>query len=469
MKAGKIGLVSLLTLGLLAGGNAHAALTFWVKGDLMIIYGKAEAGDPAKLKEKLTPAVKNIVLRSPSGTDWSLARDLAEVVSDAHVTTVVHGYCGDFVCPMIFLSGDKRMFSGVDRPELHYLSLWTDYDYFSPGNDPQITYRRINEWWRAHTKIPSSELQIVKESWLSVTNERNHFSDSINFFPVSAKFSRGNTLRCFGSKRVQGKSQYLIDCTPKPEAAALTMGIVTTNDLFTHPDLREPVDVIPPVPTNVAKISDAPIAALGENCRDLYKDYLRQDSPKAFVVSQNQGCRSSNAQWFRPYKSALEQCQKNNGGAECRFYAIDNDVVFTPFDQALPATPTKTASHESSSAAPVLTSQNTSLLLARGASKEDGPSGVAEKFTVEGKILAYLTFKWDSPSLKGTRQEIEVRWLNADKVVSSQKQELVLSESSQHIWQPVLAADIGTGKARVEIYAAGNLIATKSFTVVEHL
>jgi len=469
MKFWKISRLSSLALGLLIAGNAYAALNFWVKGDLMIIYGKAEAGDPAKLKEKLTPAVRSIVLRGPSGTDWSLAKDLADIVSDAHVTTVVHGYCGEFVCPMIFLSGDKRMFSGVDRPELHYLSIWTDYDYFSPNNDSQITYKRINEWWHAHTKIPTNDLQVVKESWLSVTNERNHFSDNINFFSSSAKFSKGYTLRCLGSKRVQGKPQYLIDCVPKPENSALLMGIVTTNDLFTHPDLRESADLTPPALTNVAKISDTPIAALGENCRDLYKDYLRQDSPKAFVVSQNQGCRSSNAQWFRPYKSALEQCQKNNGGAECHFYAIDNDVVFTPFDQTLPAIPTKIASRESAPPVPVLTQQNTSLLLARNASKEDGPSGVAEKFTVEGKILAYLTFKWDSASLKGAKQEIEVRWLNGDKVVSSQKQEIAVREPSQHVWLPVLAADIGTGQARVEIYAGGNLVATKSFAVVEHL
>jgi hypothetical protein len=117
----------------------------------------------------------------------------------------------------------------------------------------------------------------------------------------------------------------------------------------------------------------------------------------------------------------------------------------------------------------ILAPQNISVLLARSASKEDGPSGVSDKFTVEGKIVAYLTVKWDEATVAGGQQNLEVRWFSGDKLVSRQKQELTLSTSPHRVWLSTLAADIGSGAAHVEVYAQDKLIASKAFSVVEKM
>ncbi len=128
------------------------------------------------------------------------------------------------------------------------------------------------------------------------------------------------------------------------DATALSKGIITTEELFTHPELREDSDVAPPAATNVAKIDDKPIARMGDSCVEDYKNFLRQDSPKAFVVSSKGGCNWNNAQAFRPYKSALDNCKKR-ADLECRFYAIDDTVVFTPFEDNVAEAPQKASNN----------------------------------------------------------------------------------------------------------------------------
>jgi len=111
-----------------------------------------------------------------------------------------------------------------------------------------------------------------------------------------------------------------------------------------------------------------------------------------------------------------------------------------------------------------LSGKHLSVLIARNASKEDGPSGVSDKFTVEGKLVAYLTIKWDATDALPSQQELEVRWFNGDKQVSAQKQIVDLSASPQRVWVSTLAADIGVGKGAGKV-----LIGSKPFSIAEKL
>lgn len=306
--------------------TAHSALTLWTQGDLMIISGKAEAGDVTQLQAKLTPAIRFVVLHSPNGGTWTLAENLAAVVEKARVTTVVHGPCIRFVCPMLFLAGEQRMFSGNGRPESHYVALQFDRIGFVTGDD-HTPYRMVHEWWLRHTHLRNADLETVSPLFF---NKVSNHSDQLIFFPDAAEFSRGNVLHCADEMREANEPQYFSDCLPVEDASAHQRGIVTTVDTFSRPRiLSVRPDVAPPSPSGIAALEDIPVAEISDECKRKYKIFLKQDSPRAFVVAEDGGCNWANAQTFRPHAFAMGLCLKHS--KDCRYYTVDNSVVFTPF------------------------------------------------------------------------------------------------------------------------------------------
>ncbi|HSD37075.1 MAG TPA: hypothetical protein VLC92_06180 [Rhodocyclaceae bacterium] len=455
-------LASSLCLGWAA--SAQSALTFWKSGDLMIVYGTIDQGDVEKVKRELTTAIKTVVIRAPLGMNFRAARDVAKVIEDAEVTTVAHGNCTELVCPMLFLSGKRRMFSGAGPASAHTLTIGIGEPTHVLSDDSGVKIETIHEWWREHTKLTRSDVSLSRDGFFSTTGNTSKFDRKV-FFPAQAKFSKGNVLHCSGT----AKSQQLVDCRPVPDATALSKGIVTTDELFVDSRLTEASDVAVPAPTNLVALDAGQTLLASDRCKEIYRDYLKQDLPRAFVVSNKEGCHWASI-GIRPFERAMKACEKEVlAGKECRFYSVDNGIVFTPFEQAQPPAVIATKSEVARAKVVSLDQSNTSLLLARNATAEDGPSGVNDRFSVEGKIIAYLTFKWDADNAPSGAQRVEVRWFSGDKLVSSQQSEFVLSASPHRIWMPVLSADIGAGKNRVDVFANGTLIASKPFEIVEKL
>lgn len=442
--------------------SAFATLTLWKSNDLMIVYGKAEPGDAEKFKEALSPGIKKLVLKNPTGMNFDLAREMAKTVEKAEITTVIHGGCTELVCPMLFLSGKQRQFSGARPLTAHSLTLGIG-ESSHVLSDSQTKISDIHSWWQRHTELTRDDLSIYRESAFAIIENRSKFDRKV-FFPSGSGFSKGEVIHCSGT----AKSQNLVDCHAVPGATALNKGIVTSNDLFIDERLYESADTVPPSPSGFAVLAGSLDVSSSDNCKTMYQDFLKQDKPRAFVVSNKQGCNWASL-GFRPNERAMQNCLKEPlSGKECRFYAVDDAVVFTPFGTPLPATSGKQSGTEN---APVslFNAGNTTLLLARSASKEDGPSGVGDQFSIEGKILAYLTFRTSGLSTDGTAQKIEARWFNGSKLIGSSSQDVSVTGSTHHAWLPVLAADVGTGNARVEIYAGGQLIASKNFRIQEKL
>lgn len=436
---------------------AHAGLTFYTSGDLMMVHGTAENGDARKLKGKLTPDIKTVVLRSPRGMDWTTARDLGDTIAAANISTVLHGWCAELACPVMFLAGKNRMFSGVGRAEAHYLSLYIGNGGFV-FSGTQDRVQSAMDWWLRHTKLTMRDVEVYRESVFSILPNSEKLDRKV-FFPDAAHYPKGNILHCSGG----AKSAALIDCMPVPDSSALGKGIVTTATLFTDPRLTEKEDTPAPAPTAFAALTDISAVPVGDNCKGIYADFLKQPSPRAFYVSEQRGCGWNNQQAFRPNKAAMDRCNESKQG-ECRLYAVDDHVVFVPFSEALPAQAPQSAQRGALPAAPLV-----SVLLARSASKEEGPVGVADKFGVEGKILAYVTLRPDGARAKDEETTFETRWFCNDKLVMTQTQSVLLSPAPTSAWQPILAADIGVGRASVEIYVAGKRMASKTFSIVEKL
>ncbi|MEC5385863.1 hypothetical protein VVD49_09015 [Uliginosibacterium sp. H3] len=306
------------------------AMNYYKNNGVLKLSGKADASDLTKLKESLSPDITTVIVAEPTGAAWALSRDLAEIVENAKVTTVLQGWCEGFVCPAMFLAGKERMFSGIARPETMYVSLPISTGNFPPtGEDARRPWSDLTDWWREHTKLGRTELWPRHAPALrsSIVARVEH----LKFFHPSAKTSKGSAIECWGEK------QDFLNCVPMSDNRdALDAGIITTLDRYVPADKKEITqDIAPPPPSTFAKLEDSPLKVekLNEKCEATYEEFLRHDSPRAFVVSASGGCYFSSAIVFTPYSSAMGKCQKATKN-DCQFYAVDDKVVFAGFKPA---------------------------------------------------------------------------------------------------------------------------------------
>jgi hypothetical protein len=304
----KFGLFFVLSLLL---PTTSMAISVFSNNDLVILWGEVKDGDERQLQEALTPAVKYLVFRGLTGGSYDSMKRLARVVKDASVTTVIHGPC-TFTCSRVFLAGKERLFSGEGRPENHYF-LPTGA-FFADGSASSQDYAYLN----SNADIPGS---LIRE--YAQMQKR-----SLLIFPTNAKFSQNATA--YGC---DGKSYFsAANCTPLKEVNAMSMKIITSETVYRSANLKEAVDMPSPAKTDYAKITDAPnLETIHNNCRTtVYQDYLKQEKPKAFVISRG-SCYMSHGSFFKPNQYAMDNCKKVAGADNCRFYAVDDDIVFTPF------------------------------------------------------------------------------------------------------------------------------------------
>lgn len=460
----------LLALGLGLTGSAQAALSFMTTGDLLKVWGKAEIGDEEKLAAKLTPEIKTVVLQSPDGSNWSLARDLGEKIEARGVTTVAHGPCSSFTCAMMFLSGKQRLFSGAGRAETHYvvLSFWEA----NTGSNHAITSDRstmddVLTWWSGHTKLKGSDLRVHHDSMFYTRGSTFRYDHKI-FFPAEARVSPANVLHCSGEKEEKlGRSLYFSECMPAQDASALGKGIVTSNERFAHPEIKAQEDIAAPAPSQYAKLTDPLTLPLNDTCRENYELFRTLDAPRAFVVSSNGGCAMRNAQSFRPRYFALEACKKLENPGSCRLYAVDDEVVFTPFDQPQAKTTTAAAKQDKTPTPAVhLKPEHARLSLARSYSKDSGLQGLGDQFTLEGKIVLFAHLNWEPSDWAPGQQVMEVRWFINDKLVrTSRNSKINYQRAPATFWAAPATADLGPGQGRAELYANGVLLGSKPFTI----
>ncbi len=290
--------------------TSSMAINIFTNSDLVIIYGDVKDGDDRILQEALTPSIKYLAFRGLNDSGYDTMKRLARVVKNAEVTTVVHGRCG-FTCSRVFLAGKQRMFSGEGRPETHYLI--PRGAFFSDGSASTEDYAYLN----ANSDIPGSLIREYAQAQ----------KKTLMIFPSNAKFSQNSTVYGCDDKT------WVYNCNPLIERTALSMKIVTTNEVYRSQNLKEAPDSIAPAATDFAKITELPpIETLSSKCRtEIYPEFLKQEKPKAFVISSNNGCYWSNGLSFRPIQTALNNCKKANAEATCKVYAVNDEVVFKPF------------------------------------------------------------------------------------------------------------------------------------------
>ena len=287
------------------------AIGIFKNGDMLILHSDFVTGDENKIEEALTPDVKYVVIRGVRNGDSVSTMTAARHIESANVTTVVQGYCA-FTCTRLFLAGKRRMFSGEGRLEATYLGLGGRY--YTDGGVVIDDYAYVT----SQTDIPGKFLR-------EYIQQRDN---SLKIFHPKAVLMKGSTV--FGC----GKKTNVSDCDALPSLTAINTRVITTEELYKSSNLVVKADDQPPPKSNFAKLTETPpIQTLSDKCRNEdYREFLKQDSPRAFVISSSNACYWRNAQTFTPLKFAMEACQKAVGDTgTCKFYAVNDDVVFTPF------------------------------------------------------------------------------------------------------------------------------------------
>ena len=287
------------------------AINIFTNNDLVILWGDLKDGDDRKLEEALTPDIKYLAFRNLQGGGYDTMRRMFRVVKAANLTTVIHGSCG-FTCSRVFLAGKERIFSGEGRPESH--SFRPGGAFFADGSASTEDYAFL----KSNSDIPGSMIQ-------DYAQQQKH---TLLVFPSNAKFSQQVTVFGCDGKTYNSPG----NCSPLKGVSATGMKIITSDATFKSANLKEAEDLMAPPKTDFAKINDAPaIETIHTNCKTKdYQDFLKQEKPRAFVVSKST-CYRSNSTFFRPYKLPMDDCIKAAGADNCRFYAVDDDIVFTPF------------------------------------------------------------------------------------------------------------------------------------------
>lgn len=120
--------------------------------------------------------------------------------------------------------------------------------------------------------------------------------------------------------------------------------------------------------------------------------------------------------------------------------------------------------------------KNASIVMARDIKKvqrtsgingnfDQWPVGIADKFDLDGKIVAYITFKWNGISRAGGQRKVEARWFAGDKLVSIRESFHTFGAPPYDMWFSIHPAELGVGKARVEVYVDGVFVGSRNFEV----
>ena len=112
----------------------------------------------------------------------------------------------------------------------------------------------------------------------------------------------------------------------------------------------------------------------------------------------------------------------------------------------------------------VMNNNNAKVITARKASKEEGATGVTDKFSLEGKIYAYATFQWEV-GVNAGKQEIVAKWFSGEKLVSESKVNCDFSKTPHFVWFSTSPTAIGVGKGRVDICSNNTVVASHEFDV----
>jgi hypothetical protein len=114
----------------------------------------------------------------------------------------------------------------------------------------------------------------------------------------------------------------------------------------------------------------------------------------------------------------------------------------------------------------ILTDAEFRVVTAHDAIAGRGPLGITDRFSLDGKMVAYVNVNWPMEHTAWGTQLFESRWYIDNKLVIKREIEFKITKTPFHFWSNVLPITLGPGRGRYELYSGGKKLAEKTFEIV---
>ena len=256
-------------------------MTLEKQGSEVFATGPVGGDDWLKFSQAVAdPAVDTVVLvNSPGGDLWD-AMAISRLISERGYKTVLAGSCSS-ACALIFMGGKERRFSNAFGAATTYVGI-----HGARSRDTGSVVAQANPEMYALLKSAMGE-----KFNAGMVNTALYAMDDGGALLVIPDHIRNPRAAPFHCKSAQ---TLLKDCTPYPGTDALSLGVITHNDLVT---LALPA-AFRPSTALLGRAQTAPLADLGAyldatglahcrdyRCKDRVTALLAEDGDKALAVA----------------------------------------------------------------------------------------------------------------------------------------------------------------------------------------
>ena len=252
---------------LLLSFQGHA-MTLEKQGTALFATGPLGGDDWQKFKQAFTdPDLRTVVLvNSPGGSLWD-GLAIGKLISEKSYDTVVAGYCIS-ACSLLFMSGVERRFANAFAPSATFIGIHgahsSDNGSLAVQTNPEV-YALLKKAMGAKFNP-----ELVNAALYDMDDR-----GGLLVVPDHIRNPRAVPAHCSS-----GQSQ-LKDCKRYPEATALSLGVITHNDLVT---VALPA-AFRPATTFMGRPQTAPIADAAAFLDRVGQQHCTDDRCKADVAA----------------------------------------------------------------------------------------------------------------------------------------------------------------------------------------
>jgi hypothetical protein len=299
------------------------AMDFKTIGNQLILSGPVVGDELGKTQKILagSPSVDTVILRDSPGGNVPTGYRMGELFRTKGLQTAVSGYCYSS-CSRMFLGGKRRLFTDDFPPEYTHVGFHGHYDDHGHLLAKEVQTFGLKKWIIKYSDGKADPALV--ERWINIPVNIGmiHFYD-----PDLLKRDGASTFMCQGTEPM---ARSVLGCEPIHKSA-LDLGIVTSLVIVKSNDQAEVRAMLGerPKASGFAAIDDiGKFPLTDENARQEYRRFLAAVLPRAIALSIDAKSWAWRAGVFDAMAQALARCAQVSSHA-CKFYAVDDDVVWT--------------------------------------------------------------------------------------------------------------------------------------------
>jgi hypothetical protein len=314
----------IVVIGMLAGfPHGLLAMDFKVIGNQLILSGSVVGDELARTKRILadSPSVDTVILRDSPGGNVPTGYRMGELFRAKGLLTAVSGHCYSS-CSRMFLGGKRRFFTDDFPPEYTHAGFHRHYDDHGQLLAKEVQTFGLKKWIIKYSDGKADPALVDRWINIPVNIGMIHFYD-----PDLLKREGASTFMCQGTEPM---ARSVLGCEPIRKSA-LDLGIITSLAIVKSNDQAEVRAMLGerPKASGCAAIDDiGKVPVTDENGRQDYRRFLAAALPRAIAVSPDAKFWAWRSGVFDAMAQAMERCSQRSNQA-CKFYAVDDDVVWT--------------------------------------------------------------------------------------------------------------------------------------------